>query len=235
MRRIRSPALLLVAIAVTDVAESQQTNNPQFSSDGHGRRAAYGLSAPPFFGAVLSDPAQPSVYLFCLDFLNSATFEHQWSAFFTNIGDGTSRYARHGIIRIGQNRRSAIADQQALEGMHQWAGLRTAFWNLVGAGVPYLVAAEQTWLTAANTSVCTSAWQDISWANGSPGDEAFGGTGVSGGGGGGGGGGEQLITGAPGSTQLTEAHVAPEPATWILLATGLVAIAGFAALRAAWT
>jgi hypothetical protein len=169
---------------------------------------------------VTSNPTLPTISLFCVDVLNSITWGQSWSANVSNLGSANLSNTRHGSAQLDAYRKAAwLTTQYSLNSTTQWAGIQAAIWNLLNPGSPNGGTAEQLWLTNANTFAASASYSTFNWSQFSV-LTAVGAAGLKQGGGT-----QEFITNSP--------YVTPEPATLLLLATGLIGIVGFVAMRGA--
>jgi hypothetical protein len=185
-----------------------------------GSVTAFGYYVGPFVGTITSDPGRPVVDLFCVDVLNQIKWGHDWTANISNLGGGNLSLTRHGNAKAVNYKKAAwLSTQFKAPGVTvtQYGGIQLAMWNLLNPGAPFGGAAETTWLTAADDWYDDGGWRTFDFSTfyvvtdtGAVGRKVGGGTQ------------EFLVTGPV---------VTPEPGTWILLGTGLLAIAGLAVVR----
>lgn len=170
---------------------------------------AFGYYVGPFSGNLLG--TTPKVIdLFCVDVLNEVHFGEKWTANFSNLGGDLSN-TRRGNAGLETYKKAAwLTTQYSLNPRSQWGGIQAAAWALFNPGTVNGGTAQNTWLAAVNA-------QDLSDFDVSDftivTDVRAAGVNV--------GGVQEFIT----------TSVTPEPASLVLVGTGLLSIVGVAARR----
>lgn len=210
--------MVIATIATTDIAAAQAVGLKFQSGPSTPAVTGYGYYVGPFSGTVTSNPTLPTISLYCVDVLNSIKWGQQWTANVSSL-TGSLALTRHGDAKRAQYRKAAwLTTQYSLNATTQWAGIQAAIWNLLNPGLPNGGSAENYWLGQANTFASSSGYDAYDWSGfriitdvGAAGRKQGGGT-------------QEFIT-------IHDPHVTPEPATIVLLATGVVGIVGMVAVR----
>lgn len=217
MKVLRSLSLLIAAVATTEIAAAQPIGLKFQSGPSTPAVTGYGYYVGPFSGTVTSNPTLPTISLFCVDVLNTIHWGQQWTANVTNLGFSSIPNTRQPAALNNYRKAAWLTNQYSVTSTTQWAGIQAAIWNVMNPGAPNGGAAEQYWINQANTFSTTAGWNSYNWSQyyvltpvGAAGFKTNHGT-------------QEFITTSP--------FVTPEPATLLLLATGLVGIVGFVAMR----
>jgi hypothetical protein len=199
-----------VVAALAAFAAPARAQNVQFETHAPNPAVtAYGYYVGPFTGNLLG--TTPKVIdLFCIDVMNEVHFGETWTATFSNLGGDLSN-TRHGNTALDTYKKAAwLTTQYALNPTSQWGGIQAAAWALFNPGVVNGGAAQNTWLAAANA-------QDLSDFDLS---------------------GFTIVTdvrsaglNVGGVQEFITTSVTPEPASLVLVATGLLSIVGVTARR----
>jgi hypothetical protein len=218
---------LAAALGAAAPLHAQQTRWFLFEG-GSGVHNAAGYSVGPYHGdmastaaaVVSSDPTKnQDVILNCVDFFHSVWVGEVWQANLTSLG-GLSSLSNTRFADLRKYRAAAwLSEQFAVTATNQWADIQATIWNLFGnASVKPSVGSQ--WLTLANAAV-----QPVGISQSAYYDEFY------------------VVTPTDmknrwgwdnkNSAQefIIHIHTTPEPATLVLLASGLSGMLGVAARR----
>ncbi|MEW5916666.1 MAG: PEP-CTERM sorting domain-containing protein [Gemmatimonadota bacterium] len=220
MRALRKLSLA-TAIAVAAPALSAQPAQLQFSSNPPVPTVTIaGFLVGPFSATLLSDPTLPTIAVFSLSYLNMVNLGQTWQANASNFGQGFGA-TKYGTSAVDNYKKAAWLSSQFANNVSpvSWAEIQAAIWNVFTPGVTLAGFTGQNWLNQVNTFSASNAWSSYSWNQYSVLTPTYGG---------------EYLTAAPQFVPVSPTiapTVTPEPATWILLATGLVGVVGFALVR----
>jgi len=183
-----------------------------------------GFYVGPFAATLLSDPTLPTVSIFSVDLFNAISWGQQWQANVSNLGQSQLGATRYGGASLDTYRKAAwLSSQLALNtSAPTRADIQVAIWSLFTPNISVAGFTGQGWVNAANALAASNAWPTFNWGQYSV-LTAVNSAGLTYGGP------QEFITGSA----FVQPNVTPEPATWILLGTGLVAVIGVALVRGA--
>jgi hypothetical protein len=191
--------MLALTLAAPAAAQQQQT----FKFTGVSGYTAFGYYVGPYYGQILSVPGQPTIDLYCVDFLHRISVNQVWQGWMSPL-NGNLQYTRGGNGAYGLYLRAAwLTQQYRYANSSQVAQIQATIWNLFGGGP---APSSNYWLTLANqnyTTVNPNYFYVITPTN----------------------------TGDSSSPQEFLTYATPEPETYAMLATGLAVLGWFAFRR----
>ena len=198
--RIVIAAGLTATLAVPVSAQTQQT----FRFTSAGNVTGFGYYVGPYQGQVLSMPGQPTIDLYCVDFLHRISVGQEWTAWVSPL-DGNLSYTRGGTGAAGLYQRAAWLTQQYYQQpQSEWKHIQAAMWGLFTSTAPTSTGSSN-WIGLANqnyTVINPKYVQVITATNKSASNSA-----------------QEFIT-----------YSTPEPETYAMLGTGLLVL-GFLFVR----
>lgn len=217
MTLLRSTLVASALFLSANAAQAQGTHQLKFQSGPGSSPSALGYYVGPFKATVLSDPTRPTIDIFCVDILNSISWNRVWNANYTSLGQGNLSLTRRGTAKIDAYKKAAwLTSKYSTVATTQWGGIQAAVWELLNPGNPNGGGAETAWLNQANQFQATGGFSTFDFSRytiitdvGAAGRRVGGGT-------------QEFIT---------DSHVTPEPGTYLLIGSGLVLMLAFAGLK----
>jgi hypothetical protein len=225
MHDLRKLTVLAALVGATTAVEAQPVQLQFPSGPATPAVTVAGFYVGPFAATLLSDPTLPTVRIFSVDLLNAIAWGQQWQVSVSNLGQSQLGATRYGSAALDTYRKAAwLSSQLALNtSAPTRADIQVAIWSLFTPNISVAGFTGQGWVDAANALAASNAWSTFNWSQYSV-LTAVNSAGLSYGGP------QEFITG---SASLIQPNVTPEPATWILLGTGLVCVIGVALVRGA--
>jgi hypothetical protein len=212
--------LAFLAAAASPALAQQETlkfnNGGSVYWDYPGSGAAY---VGPYSAKVLSEPGQPTIDVYCVDFEHSISNGHQWDALYSNVMGDLSQ-TRAGV-EFGQATARTMYQQAAFlttqydGNAERTRAIQAAIWDIFYTGAPnhanmnyWRTFAQNNYLTAGIDYSTFAVLTDMKFVNT---DNPLKGT-------------QEFLTSVPST-------VTPEPGTYLLMATGLAGVAGIVRRR----
>ena len=210
MKVVFRTLLAALVLAVAAVPAAAQTETLKFTNAGS--TTWNGVYVGPYQAKVLSEPGQPTIDVFCVDYQHHVSMNQVWDATFSNVmGDlGNTRAG----LTYGQAAAREMYQQAAfLTTMYasnpaNTAAINSAIWNIFNSASPDKsgtgVTSSAYWATYAANNYATAGLDYHTFA---------------------------VVTDVnfrQGGTQefLTNVTATPEPSTYLLMASGLAGLAG---------
>ncbi len=203
-------SLVLAAVASPAAAQTEQI---KFTSGGSTTWSGYSVGT--YQAQVMSQPGSPTIDVYCVDYQHTVSVGQVWNATYSNVmGDLSNTRAG---VQFGESTARTMYQQAAYlttfygsASTGETAAINSAIWNIFYTGAPDKVDGSGTstsayWLTQATSNYATSGLDyrtfavitDVNFANG---------------------GAQEL---------LTTVTATPEPSTYLMMASGLMGLAGF--------
>lgn len=214
---LKAATLAFALAAVATPALAQTTGTIKFT-DG-GSVPYHGTTVGPYQAQVMSDPGQPTIDVFCVDYAHSVSVGSTYGVTFSSLtGDLSATRAMLGgasqeAARQMYQKAAYLSSLYAGAPEHRYADISMAMWKIfdpgiavqsgAGAWTQYRDMANANYLTAGIDYSMYSVITDLAAANG----------------------GHQELLGVYATT------VTPEPATYMLMASGLAGLAGLSYRR----
>lgn len=201
---------LLLAVAAAPAAA--QTETLKFTSGGPISWAGYKVGT--YQAQVVSQPGSPTIDVFCVDYQHTVSVGQQWNVTYSNVMGDLSN-TRAGVTygetaaRTMYQQAAYLTTFYATANSSQTGAINSAIWNIFYAGAPdkggsgssssayWLTQAANNYNTAGIDYSTYAVLTDVNFKKG--GRQEF----------------------------LTTVTATPEPSTYLMMATGLMGLAGF--------
>lgn len=229
--RHRLFSIALAVAAMVPAVASAQTQKLQLTSIS-GAASAFGTAVGPYQVTATANgalyTAGTSFTVFCVDYVNHIGFNSPYTANVTSLGASSFGNTRFGAAELTDYRKAFyLTTRFAANPTSQWGDIHATIWALFASGGP--TPSSNAWLTVATnwytTTGATADWSqafvlsDVNISHGGNGQTYPGTGGV-----------QEFVTGQITIPPTTMSTTVPEPTTYALLGTGMLAIM-FAARR----
>ena len=175
------------------------------------------VSVGPYKGQI-NGPGAPVIDIYCVDYLHWATVGSTWNVNITNLASGNLSATRGGNAALAQYQQMAWLTTQYNGNDDQTRAIQTAIWNIMTSSAPEVDIAGTMYDTSYWMAQAASRYDDYDasfyaqFAVLTPANFA------------------NLTNGGP-QEYLTRVTAVPEPGTYLLMASGLLGVAGVARVR----
>ncbi len=222
LSRHRFLSIALAVSALVPAVVSAQTQQLQLTSIS-GAASAFGTAVGPYQVTTTANgtlyTAGTSFTVFCVDYFNHIGFNSPYTANVTSLASGSLGNTRFGTAELVDYRKAFyLTTQFAVNPTSAWGDIHATIWSLFATGGP--TPSSNSWQTLATTWYTTTGaaadWSqafvlsDVNISHGVNGQTYPGTGGV-----------QEFVTGQILASTTTSV---PEPSTYVLLGTGMLAV-----------